>query len=476
MKRATLQHGLRLKYNAAAVRFTPTEEALAQELFKLCVFNPYSAIRKKAQAALQRTVRCLPSVKSQFVSELIAVIDGKDTLPSQLKGALYTLKLKSLLSLCVKRWDHQLEFMTTLVRAQREEKPSIQDLIRNIYVDFTLCFSPLQLGELTFTKEFENLALSLSSRRLEAHELDRRRRLQTARIEENAGYHRSILNSLSEVLTSAPHWRFELMSAGFLHLVLRQEISTDAVTWFYNSLRNDLPQARRLAVNAVVQILYFLKCRARAGSTHLYKIDIPVPQPVTEVFEANFRASISEPVTEENQDRVLFVADLSVGWYSWPASYQAYRPGKPYTEDKGFNVEHLRKLLNLSDFWRDFTGFLAQESTVGTTTTPFNSLNAQFFKSVFKHFEDEFLDKILPHLKALCENSTDRGSQRAAAELIAGLCRGSKLWSLEKKKHLASLLGPLLTRTFEDITPDTLSDWNSALIFCLVSLHRLRLT
>lgn len=46
VKRAANQHALRLKYNAASVQLTTVEYALIQELFKLSVYNPYSAIRK----------------------------------------------------------------------------------------------------------------------------------------------------------------------------------------------------------------------------------------------------------------------------------------------------------------------------------------------------------------------------------------------------------------------------------------------
>ena len=258
------------------------------------------------------------------------------------------------------------------------------------------------------------------------------------------------------------------MSAGFLQLVLREDTSTDAVTWFYNALKNELPQARRLAINAIIQILYLVKLQARNavhGAHH--KTEVPIPNPATEDFVTAFRTKLAEPITEANENTNHYVDDLSLGWYDWPSSYSVNLPNVEIPRGSGFGVGHLHDVLTSQDFWKNFCGFLAQEST-GTTQTPFNFLTAQFFKGVFKHFGDEFVEPLLPHLKALCEKASDRGSQRAAAEIVAGLLRGSKLWPLQKREKLGSLLSPLLVLAFETITSDTLGDWGAALVFALV--------
>jgi len=74
---------------------------------------------------------------------------------------------------------------------------------------------------------------------------------------------------------------------------------------------------------------------------------------------------------------------------------------------------------------------------------------------------------IFPHLKALCEAHTEKGHQRAASEVLAGLFRGSKLWTFEQLEHLEKTIKPLMLATIETISPDTLPAWLAGIKFAI---------
>jgi len=76
-------------------------------------------------------------------------------------------------------------------------------------------------------------------------------------------------------------------------------------------------------------------------------------------------------------------------------------------------------------FWTTAIGYLSQEQAGAER---FNSGNAQFFKAVFRHYGPAMLDAMKNPLERICQQATERSSQRAAAEIVAGLLRGMKLW------------------------------------------------
>ena len=88
--------------------------------------------------------------------------------------------------------------------------------------------------------------------------------------------------------------------------------------------------------------------------------------------------------------------------------------------------------------------------------------------SVARHFGVTIVAPMQGALAKLASTSTERASQRAAAEVTAGLIRGSKQWPPEHFGVLLSALQPLLTAAFENVTPDSLRDWESSLCDALV--------
>jgi len=66
------------------------------------------------------------------------------------------------------------------------------------------------------------------------------------------------------------------------------------------------------------------------------------------------------------------------------------------------------------------------------------SISCHLLQGLFRNFDDTVLDGLKSHVERLVADtthSTHETSQRCAAEIIAGLVRGSKHWSYSKVTH-----------------------------------------
>ena len=75
-------------------------------------------------------------------------------------------------------------------------------------------------------------------------------------------------------------------------------------------------------------------------------------------------------------------------------------------------------------------------------------------------FEAAHLQNLLSALEPLWEDP-DKYRQRAAAECLLGLVRGSKHWSKESLASLWEWFEPRLDRIFAQLKPDTVTFWDS---------------
>ena len=82
------------------------------------------------------------------------------------------------------------------------------------------------------------------------------------------------------------------------------------------------------------------------------------------------------------------------------------------------------------------------------------------FKALFRNFGDMFLDDIRPELETMVADHRE-SVQRAAAELMASIIRGSKHWPYEKIDKLWSWLLPTIRVALNNVSPETQRDWGT---------------
>ncbi len=84
--------------------------------------------------------------------------------------------------------------------------------------------------------------------------------------------------------------------------------------------------------------------------------------------------------------------------------------------------------------------------------------NVVYIKTLAKTFEQAYLGQMIASITPLLSDA-DRFKQRAGAEFLAGLLRGSKHWPLSAKKNLQEWFIGQLGVIFSHIRPDTIRFW-----------------
>ena len=91
----------------------------------------------------------------------------------------------------------------------------------------------------------------------------------------------------------------------------------------------------------------------------------------------------------------------------------------------------------------------------------FNKIGISF-QGLFRNLND----LMVPVFKRLLEKlvlSDKEGEQRLAAEIVAGMVHGGRLWSYDKLTALWVWLRPLLTNALENVTTDTAKNWGTGM-------------
>ena len=92
----------------------------------------------------------------------------------------------------------------------------------------------------------------------------------------------------------------------------------------------------------------------------------------------------------------------------------------------------------------------------------FDSRRFLMWKGIFRNFGISALAGLRGRLEQLCGDQAE-SSQRAAAEVLAGLVRGSKHWDWESSVELWDWLAPLLRTVLGNVTTETIRDWGTCL-------------
>jgi proteasome activator subunit 4 len=291
-----------------------------------------------------------------------------------------------------------------------------------------------------------------------------------------------LITSLLEILKDPKvHWRFANMAANFLELLLRSDAppSAELVEFATNCIVSELPAMRKIGISSTSRILLYIKQRTFAqGDDEILLVKetqnprkhlVDTPQPLPAGYTDNFLEESWTPISDIS--KCDLVDNVVTGWYVWPKSYQAYSLEPPNSGDieieeacrAGF--EEFRKAYTSWDFWSKIAVYMSQETSKGQEDA-FSGTNARLYKSIFGMFLDEPLETAKVEIERLCSQVDQKNQQRAAAELVAGIIRGSKHWSLDKTEALWAWLGPLLRKTFAAITPDSLTYWEGMVKFC----------
>jgi proteasome activator subunit 4 len=84
--------------------------------------------------------------------------------------------------------------------------------------------------------------------------------------------------------------------------------------------------------------------------------------------------------------------------------------------------------------------------------------------------KDRPFKAMIPTLTKLIEKSASASSQRAAAELMAGILRGSKHWDIDQQKESLAIIQSLFRMAITQATSESLVYWTEAIKFIGVTV------
>lgn len=219
-----------------------------------------------------------------------------------------------------------------------------------------------------------------------------------------------------------------------------------------------------MSVSLLKRICMFIKSRSKRNATSRvssHKRTLPFSQIARNKQEYLALFDI-RPYTESEWNSFTFVDDPDIGWYCFPSSVTCYTPPPHSTElpftDSRQALDALSGILHTAEFWTKFIKFQSLEGD--RESEGLSGEYIKLYKSLFGLFHDSFLGLVKPHVEGLLAEDA-RPSQKAAAEILAGLLSSTRYWSYQQLKGLWEWTGPMLGKVFVEATPETLGYWES---------------
>ena len=141
------------------------------------------------------------------------------------------------------------------------------------------------------------------------------------------------------------------------------------------------------------------------------------------------------PLSEEEYNQPRFVNKTYFGYYVWPPESIIYAPSEQQpeldrsVEDLSDSEKVIYHFFNDADKIETLVEFLSLENKKGQDQ--FDAERFGMFKGLFRNFGDVFIPTFKTYIERLVGEHQE-SHQRAAAELLAAIIRGSKHWPYSK--------------------------------------------
>ncbi|TPX30864.1 hypothetical protein SmJEL517_g05679 [Synchytrium microbalum] len=474
VKRILLQHSLRRRYNANQQVFDERVKALFSDLAALSV-GKYSEIRKLSQTVLIRSIKCFAVAKFKtFYAMTDALLEGgggfdgtgeKDS--DKMKGALYVLKNRVVLGVALSRINASKRLAEVLCGAHGEDKPSVQELIRKTFMEFLIAYSELGI-QVHVTTETAQAARALSAN-VSENEVNTKQSVEISRgISNRRTYHELIDYLLTHVQNPNLHWRFAAMTSNFIELHLRRDepIPVGLANFVVSQINSELPAVRRTCTSLLTTLFVTVKERAISnGGSALLDV-----KKIVKADDVDPETWLTDGINPNSSTPLQDNPDL--GWLCFPPHAKVYTfaprdlNSLPYTDTTSQPaMTVIQTALSDPAFWSKHATYLSQESAKGLEN--FNSLNARFYQAMIGFYQDAFIETcIKPQVVSLVLNhGGEKSKERAGLEILGGIVRGSKHFGPLKLKKMWEWVVPLVDEGLKNVTPETLTFWDSFLSF-----------
>ncbi|XP_059622095.1 proteasome activator complex subunit 4-like [Phlebotomus argentipes] len=456
------------------LRFTATHREIMLNLLTLST-SKYSTIRSLAQGRLFSLFALYAFSYRCILDELVPYLrlDSNEHHES-FKGALYILNGQRRMRLIVKHdWECVEKLWLSLLQSKLSEKPSVVKLL-DLAIDAINNEFPTLNIELTIPERCVEQALSIlpSDVSLSVEDIEVGRVNLLSRNVENREKYENILNTIVQtVKDNSLHWRYNLMASLMIFNLVHPETKYPEIVARYvvNNLISDSLEERKIAVRTMTFIMTQQKREHKKITIDPFSISGTEPStkllPGYRQDNAWLQYDIERvPRSQSEWDEARFI-HRGQGYFGWKPLFQLYASNAeqpPLDRDESEMNDTERVIYNFfsdADNVEKLVTFWSLEEKKGKDK--FNRSRFFLMKSLSTSFGDAFVDSFLSHLPRLIAAKECESNHRCAAEIMAGLMKGTKHWTYEKTEKLFGRLQPLIREALSHVTNDTDAFWGT---------------
>lgn len=478
LERTYLQHEIR-RYSRFYV-LTDFHKFIMLQLFKLSI-STYAQVRMNAQDVLFATSGYFSTSRTAFIPEILELLakDPEDHHDAH-KGLLYLLAGPRPKAFIVPRdWEFLKTVWPALIFSKPSEKPSVIRLKNNLTETISRYMPTLPIKLciadkcVTIAGELWNTYPKPLIIRPDEDEINKGIDELSQCQEKNKNNYDELMDSIVDRIQTNCHWRQRSMGMRILRDLAHPDRNypTKVVNYFLNALIHDILQERKIAILTVTCIMQQLKrehpkipINTPQLSTNMVSIwedesTLPGARPDNAWLQYNYD---NRPLTKEQWNEPRYVHKQFIGYYTWPKELETYAPSsqQPNLDPHTRVFTESEKLIE--NFFADFrnidklVNFNSIEERKGKDK--FSNFRFLFYKGLFRNHGITHLDNFLPHLRRLVRDKQE-SHQLCAAEIIAGIIRGSKHWTFEMVTTMWESLLPIIREALDNINTETTSDW-----------------
>lgn len=483
VERVELQHQLRIY--SRYFNLTDYHKFIMFQLFQMAT-STYAKVRMIAQDAIHGALPFFSYSRTIFKDHLVELL-SKD--PEEYheahKGLLYLLlgPFGNALIVSGREWPYLRSLYPAIVSSKPSEKMSVIRLKDHLCLTINRSLStiPIKLHVpescVTVAAELWNGTAKPTLARPTDTEINEGRLQLEYQQRENIETYNNLLDDLLNAIETSSHWRQRAMGIKIIMNLahLDQPYPPKVVNYFLGALIHDSLEERKIATVTAVCML------AQQKRKHP-KIEINIPERqqrsvidgLTIWTDDNLKPGIrkdniwlqynykTRPLTAEQWDEQRYIHEPRAGYYTWPEKVEVYAPStmqptfdldkRIYTESEKLvdiffsDPQNIEKLIKYNS--------LEERKGKDKFTIP----KFLLYKGLFRNHGLRHLDLFIPHLKTLVVQKVE-SSQRCAAEIIAGIIRGSKHWNFSMVTKLWEELIPIIRLALDNVTTETIRDW-----------------
>mmetsp|Transcript_51328 Transcript_51328/g.104443 ORF Transcript_51328/g.104443 Transcript_51328/m.104443 type:complete len:1824 (-) Transcript_51328:572-6043(-) len=483
-----------------------TVKELLDVVAGMCV-HEYSLVRKKAQKVLPVILSRYPLAHARLYSTILQKLKDPKSTKGVVTGAVYTVQKGAVLKRIARHWGLTADLVTGLLASCQFDETKVQVRLAELWKEFVPHHHPLPFGGLAHPHALLQDADVLAAMKGKdvQKEFERGAQRLGQRQQRGKETHQELVRTLRGTMeegTSASggnvHWRFAVLAAAALALQVRRDSGLEKATaqQFALALNSDLLPLRQLC-RSVVPVLRLSEAMASAadamdegggggggggGDTEMGDASLLSPESFDAPLDAAHAgpfvdatwAGWNKPVQPRRQQAAGASSEFAAAMQE-AISQDGWLKGvlDKISQDHRLSGDERAEMSKTASAGMPLASAAVQaavatrwhwpRSSAAPLSSDFSKDSMQVVEAVVRALGGAAAEAMLKEVGPMVENTSDREQQCAAAEVLAGVLRGSMDWPAAEREALAGKVGPLLSSALGSCPPDSVGVWGEGL-------------